>query len=180
MVAMGLVESTAETGFVLWRPLNHKAVLSWQGEDFTASVRIEAPDRQRWQVDGTEVVALRVGGTWEIDGMALPPVAVSGARVTVFDRYGLAFEVVDPLARAAGAAGDGNLIEAPMPGLVKWLGADVGQAVAQGDRLAVLEAMKMEHALTATRDGIVAEVLVAAGVQVEAGQPLIRLEEDAP
>ena len=49
-----------------------------------------------------------------------------------------------------------------------------------GDRLAVLEAMKMEHTLTAARDGVVAEVLVDAGAQVEAGAVLILLAEDAP
>jgi 3-methylcrotonyl-CoA carboxylase alpha subunit len=40
----------------------------------------------------------------------------------------------------------------------------------------VLEAMKMEHVLTAVREGRIAEVLVAEGAQVEAGQALIRLE----
>jgi len=50
--------------------------------------------------------------------------------------------------------------------------------VAAGDRLAILEAMKMEHTLTAPRDGIVAEVLALAGSQVEAGAALICLEED--
>jgi len=54
-----------------------------------------------------------------------------------------------------------------------------GQAVTAGDRLAVLEAMKMEHTLTAARDGVVAEVLAAAGDQVEAGAALILLEVDA-
>ena len=66
-----------------------------------------------------------------------------------------------------------------MPGLVKSVHVSVGQPVRTGDRLAVLEAMKMEHALTAARDGIVAEVLAAEGQQVEAGAALIRLEEEA-
>jgi 3-methylcrotonyl-CoA carboxylase alpha subunit len=48
--------------------------------------------------------------------------------------------------------------------------------VATGDRLAVLEAMKMEHVLTAARDGVVAEVLAGPGAQVEAGAALIVLE----
>ena len=64
-------------------------------------------------------------------------------------------------------------------GLVKAVFARAGQAVAKGDRLAVLEAMKMEHVLTAARDGVVAEVLVAEAAQVEAGAALIRLEEAA-
>ncbi|MDH3264126.1 MAG: acetyl-CoA carboxylase biotin carboxyl carrier protein subunit, partial [Paracoccaceae bacterium] len=68
---------------------------------------------------------------------------------------------------------------APMPGLVKAVFATAGAEVAAGARLAVLEAMKMEHTLTAPRDGVVAEVLVAPGAQVEAGAALVRLEEVA-
>ena len=116
---------------------------------------------------------------WVIGGMPLPPLSICGDTITVFDHYGLSFTVIDPLDRAAGAAGDGNLIEAPMPGLVKAVFAEAGAAVKEGDRLAILEAMKMEHSLLAARDGVVAEVLAQAGDQVEAGAALVRLEEDA-
>ena len=54
---------------------------------------------------------------------------VTGDLITVFAGAGLAFRVIDPLARAAGATGDGNLIEAPMPGMVKAVFATAGQAV---------------------------------------------------
>ena len=84
---------------------------------------------------------------------------------------------LDPLARDAVAGGEA-LTLSPMPGLVKSVHVEAGQQVKAGDRLAVLEAMKMEHSLTAARDGVVAEVLAAAGDQVEAGAPLIRLEEE--
>ena len=99
------------------------------------------------------------------------------ACVTVFDAYGIVFDIVDPLQRDASATGDGNIVDAPMPGLVKAVTAKTGQSVTAGDRLAVLEAMKMEHALLAARDGVIAEVLVSEGDQVEAGAALIRLEE---
>jgi 3-methylcrotonyl-CoA carboxylase alpha subunit len=52
-----------------------------------------------------------------------------------------------------------------------------GDTVCKGDRLAILEAMKMEHALLAARDGIVTEVLAETGDQVTAGAALVRLEE---
>jgi 3-methylcrotonyl-CoA carboxylase alpha subunit len=52
-----------------------------------------------------------------------------------------------------------------------------GDAVTAGQPLAILEAMKMEHTLTAPRDGTVAELMAAAGMQVEAGAALIRLDE---
>jgi 3-methylcrotonyl-CoA carboxylase alpha subunit len=48
--------------------------------------------------------------------------------------------------------------------------------VARGERLVVLEAMKMEHALLAPRDGVIAEVMVAEGAQVTDGTVILRLE----
>jgi 3-methylcrotonyl-CoA carboxylase alpha subunit len=95
----------------------------------------------------------------------------------VFDACGIAFDIVDPLQRDASSMGDGDIVDAPMPGLVKAVNAKAGQSVTAGDRLVVLEAMKMEHALLASRDGFIAAVLVSEGDQVEAGAALIRLEE---
>ena len=99
------------------------------------------------------------------------------AGVSVFGGRSLTLVPQDPLDRQAEAAG-GGLTLSPMPGLVKAVFVVAGQAVAAGDRLAILEAMKMEHTLTAARDGVVAEVLAAAGDQVEAGAPLIRLADE--
>ncbi|UWR12812.1 acetyl/propionyl/methylcrotonyl-CoA carboxylase subunit alpha [Sulfitobacter mediterraneus] len=178
MAALGLLDTQAETGFTLWRALRRQIMLGWGGEEHLLKVRVISPDEQHWTVGENEVQALRRGGRWTIGGLPAADVATAGATVTVFEGYGMAFDVIDPLSRAAGAQGDGNLIEAPMPGLVRAVDAKVGQAVAKGDRLAVLEAMKMEHSLLAARDGIVAEVLATAGDQVEAGAALVRLEAE--
>jgi 3-methylcrotonyl-CoA carboxylase alpha subunit len=63
-----------------------------------------------------------------------------------------------------------------MPGLVAKLHTTLGATVTKGDPLVVLEAMKMEHILTAPRDGRIAELLVAEGDQVSDGTMLVRLE----
>jgi 3-methylcrotonyl-CoA carboxylase alpha subunit len=101
--------------------------------------------------------------------------------VVVFDGEAHEFAVPDPLDIAAEAGAGADRIEAPMPGLVKAVLVAPGDRVERGQRLAVLEAMKMEHSLTAWRDAVVAEILAAEGAQVEAGAPLILLqaEEDA-
>ena len=67
-------------------------------------------------------------------------------------------------------AEDGNPahVAAPMPGVVSTLAVAAGQAVKAGDVLLSIEAMKMETALHAERDGTVAEVLVKAGDQIDA------------
>jgi len=178
MAALGLMSPQPETGFTLWRPLRRQVMLAHGGEENLLKVRVLSPDRQSWSVGETELSAERRAGRWYLDGHMAPAVAVAGSVVTVFDGYGMGFDVIDPLARAAGKSGDGNLIEAPMPGMVRLVDAKVGQKVTAGDRLAVLEAMKMEHSLLAARDGVVAEVLAAEGDQVEAGAALVRLEAE--
>jgi 3-methylcrotonyl-CoA carboxylase alpha subunit len=85
---------------------------------------------------------------------------------------------------AAPARVDGNFsglalngaVLAPMPGRVTAAEVTVGEAVVKGQRLLTLEAMKMEHALTAPFDGIVAELNVGAGDQVQVDAVLARIE----
>ncbi|MBX7493888.1 acetyl/propionyl/methylcrotonyl-CoA carboxylase subunit alpha [Qipengyuania sp. 1NDW9] len=66
----------------------------------------------------------------------------------------------------AGAAGDGAIL-APMPGKVIAVDVTEGDTVTAGQRLMVLEAMKMEHALTAPFDGTVTELSASQGAQVQ-------------
>ena len=68
-------------------------------------------------------------------------------------------------------------VVSPMTGLVKMVAAKEGARVARGDLLAVIEAMKLEHAIAATQDGTLAEVFVSAGEQVQEGQELLRFVE---
>jgi 3-methylcrotonyl-CoA carboxylase alpha subunit len=177
MAVAGLDVPGPMTGFHLWQPLRRAVPMAHGDTRLDVQVEVLSPDRQSWSVDGVAVMAERAQGRWRIDGQWAPKVVTFGTEVTVFDAYGIRFTAVDLLDVAAGAVGDGNLIEAPMPGLIRAMFAKAGDAVAKGDRLAVLEAMKMEHALLAARDGIVAEVLAQTGDQVSAGAALVRLED---
>ena len=69
----------------------------------------------------------------------------------------------------------GSLL-APMPGSVIRLGADLGDTVAAGQPLIWLEAMKMEHTITAPAGGVLTQICVAVGQQVEVGAVLARVE----
>ena len=79
---------------------------------------------------------------------------------------------------AGGSASDGGL-RAPMPGKIVAAPAKAGDVVTKGQPIVVLEAMKMEHALTAPFDGVVAEFNVAVGDQVTDGAVLavVKAEE---
>ena len=74
-----------------------------------------------------------------------------------------------------GGGGDGR-VRAPMHGKVLALLVGNGEQVVKGQRLAIIEAMKMEHALTAPRDGRIAGVAVTAGSQVAEGANLMIVE----
>ena len=99
-----------------------------------------------------------------------------GDRYAVFTPAGSALLADhDPLAEAgAGAAAEGRLT-APMPGKVVGFLARAGDKVQRGQALAVMEAMKMEHTITAPHDGVVEELLYAVGDQVVEGSELLRL-----
>ena len=77
---------------------------------------------------------------------------------------------------ASDEAGDGSKVTAPMHGKVLELFVGKGDAVAIGDRLAIIEAMKMQHEILATVDGTVEDVLVAAEAQVAAEDLLIAID----
>mmetsp|Transcript_22728 Transcript_22728/g.37563 ORF Transcript_22728/g.37563 Transcript_22728/m.37563 type:complete len:645 (+) Transcript_22728:4972-6906(+) len=179
MAVAGLTVASPLSGFHLWQPLRRSVPLARDGETLDIVVEVLGADRQRWVVDGDEVWAECRQGRWWVGNRPAPDVVVAKGQATVFDGYGIRFEVVDPLDVAAGLVGDGNVIEAPMPGLVKEMFANPGDTVCKGDRLAILEAMKMEHALLAARDGVVAEVMAVTGDQVSAGAALVRLEDEA-
>ena len=179
LAALGLVglhgPGGPHEGFALWAPLVWTVPMIVRGGREEA--RVEALGGGTFRVSaGGAAMEVRRGAGWTVDGVTRRVGVVADASgASVFGGGTLRVGRVDPLARGAEAAA-GDVVEAPMPGLVRAMLAEPGQAVAAGDRLAVLEAMKMEHALRAPRDAVVAEVLAAEGDQVEAGAPLIRFE----
>ncbi len=103
-------------------------------------------------------------------------VYAEGERFAVFTDQGAALLAeFDPLAHAADGAGSVGRLTAPMPGKVIGFLAAVGERVARGQPLAVMEAMKMEHTIHAPHEGVVEELLYGVGDQVAEGGELLRL-----
>lgn len=78
-----------------------------------------------------------------------------------------------PAAVPAAALASGEVVKAPMPGNILKINVAPGQKVEEGDVLIVLEAMKMENEIVATKSGTVAQVAVSKGAVVETGTPLV-------
>jgi 3-methylcrotonyl-CoA carboxylase alpha subunit len=75
----------------------------------------------------------------------------------------------------AGDHGGGGLVRAPMHGKVLSILVENGDTVTRGQRLAIIEAMKMEHTLVAPMDGTVAEIAVAKDAQVGEGAKVMAI-----
>ncbi len=124
----------------------------------------------------------RQPGDWALDiafgtQRSRATVYLDGERVEVFTPQGAAQLVeVDLLAHAGDSGAEGGRLTAPMPGKVVAFLVAAGERVAQGQPLAVMEAMKMEHTIAAPADGVVAELLYAVGDQVGDGAELLKLE----
>ncbi|MGC3983378.1 MAG: acetyl-CoA carboxylase biotin carboxylase subunit [Pseudorhodoferax sp.] len=149
-----------------------------------------APTAQGWCVSAPDLPAMQIAhARWlepgavlaaECDGMAETAVCALHDEALLLFHAGRAhrFACVNPRRGRAQAAG-GGAVTAPLTGRIVEVAVREGEQVAAGQRLAVLEAMKMEHQLTAPVAGRVAELLAQAGGQAAKDALLLRIEPEA-
>ena len=113
------------------------------------------------------------GATYEVEAENAPaaaPVAQSApAPVQAAPAAAAA-----PAAKPA-AAGAGEKVESPLPGVIIEVSVKEGQAVKAGQKVAVLEAMKMENEIPAPKDGTVTEIHVHKGDSLQEGDPVVTI-----
>jgi len=130
------------------------------------------PRQFKVTVNGREydvtVLELTAGQAAQSPGPAPAAVAAAGSATSA------APSAAAPQQQATAAAGAGDEV-AGMGGVVVEVDVKVGQTVAVGDRLLVLEAMKMKTPVVASRAGHVTRVLVSPGDPVEGGQALVTI-----
>jgi len=150
---------------VVSRSADGTATLHWRGESATVDYRKLDRRRIAVSVDGVQrdLCTVAFGETVHVIGN------------DVVERVDLA----DPLGMPFGGEASAGSVVAPMPGKLSQVFVSAGQAVNKGDRLAIVEAMKMEHVLKAPFDATVSAVNAQAGSFVEEGVVLVALEAAA-
>jgi biotin carboxyl carrier protein len=161
------------------------------GKDFDIEINYQN-EKYLTVVNGreTEIVCHRLGDNRAIllvDGLSLDvdvmyngydsnqTVFMMGQEIPVeIENYNLA-----QLRKTAGMSSGPKVektIKAPMPGLMLEIKVEVGETVAKGQPLLIIEAMKMENVIKASSGGIVKEISIAPGESVDKGQKLLEFE----
>ena len=120
----------------------------------------------RLAVDGRRI---EIG--WQVAAEGLIEIDLDGHVVALRDEHAFA--------KSAGDESGGGRVTAPMHGALLEIAVAAGDRVMKGDRLAVLEAMKMHHVITAPVAGVVMEIAATAGRQIAAGDVVLLIEPDA-
>ena len=119
-------------------------------------------------VNGTEYIV-------EVDGVKPMPTSKPQVSKATYNASAPTAAPAAPVAAPKAAAAGGAKIASPLPGTVLSINVAVGDSVAVGQTVAVLEAMKMENNISADRAGVVKEICVNKGATVQEGEPLMIL-----
>jgi len=155
--------------------IGRQVEVGYRGHHYQFRVCEQSPQDYRVDVDGSrfDLQVDRVTGheRW---------LTVGGRRChTLAASQGYSYQVeVDGILHRVSRA-DAGIVRAPAPAMVVSLSLEAGDRVAAGDRLAVLEAMKMEMPVLAPFSGTVRQVMVTNNSQVSAGAPIVHLEPSA-
>ncbi len=152
------VERQAETG-------DGQLTVTVEGHERPLEVRPLGGGRYGW-LDGTRVV------TAEVDRQGDKLTVTVRGEAMLAEVADARLEEVPEVAAVAGRARGPSVLRAPMAGRVVKLLARVGDAIKAGQGVLVIEAMKMENEVRATREGQLREIRVNEGAAVEGGEEL--------
>jgi len=152
--------------------LGRSAELRYRGQAYSPKIFRLGPETYRVEVDGWSIEAeLESLGRFEYW------ITVFGRRFHVVSAIqGSSYRIeVDGVSHRIDRD-DGGVVHAPSPSVVVSIAVKPGDSVAAGDRLLVLEAMKMEMQVIAPFAGKIRSILTMRNVQVDAGAPLVQIE----
>ncbi len=148
------------------------AELRYRGHSYSPKTYRLGPQQYRVEVNGS-----RIDAELERLGQFEYYLTVFGRRFHIISIvHGLSYRIeVDGVSHHIDRD-DGGIVHAPMPSVVVSIAVKPGDTVSVGDRLAVLEAMKMEMQVVAPFSGTVRQVMTIPNVQVDTGAPLLKID----
>ena len=193
VAALGLLAESGDpnpwsrlTAWRAWGEAEHFARLAWRGNSIDAHIVSLGPKAFRVTLPAATITCSLISreGNHLIlefgDRIVKAEIAEARREIGVFlDDTMHTFTLPDPLEVDADGGPGSNSIVSPITGIVKIVNVAPRSRVLKGDALIMIEAMKMEHTLTAPRNAEIAEVLVRAGDQVHEGAALLKLADEA-
>ena len=155
--------------------VGHTVELRYEGNSYSACTCRLGPNTYRVNIDGVQIDAhLDRLGQYEnwltMFGQRFHIVSVASGLNYRIEVDGISHRI---------DRDDGGIVHAPSPAVVVSIAVKPGDEVSVGDRLAILEAMKMEMQIVAPFSGNVRQILITPNVQVDSGTPLLQIEPDA-
>tara|TARA_Y100000739_G_scaffold229756_1_gene245903 strand:- start:692 stop:2623 length:1932 start_codon:yes stop_codon:yes gene_type:complete len=168
------------TGFSLWENSSITVSFFNNMERVLASVKFLGGSRFLVKIDNHEHKIIFASGAWQVDNEKVAFEFIKSNNnfcITLDRKYD--FHTNDNLEIIEPSINTGNTFVSPMPGQISAVNVKEGDHVKVGDRLVVLESMKMEHAITATANGLVKSIVISPEQQVNEGDILLSLDLEA-
>ena len=167
-----------DVGFALWASHCATARLENRGRIFEAGVEFPTGVSCEVRVHEKRFRFAYSHEDWTLGGRRISRIAFScGSRVGVSLGGYWEFQHSDPYDRSSSEQSSSEFISTPVPGEVKSIRVAKGDRVEAGAEVCVVESMKMEHTITSSRDGKVAEVCLKVGDSISDGAPVVRFED---
>lgn len=176
----GLIEKQEpEKGFTLWHPQSRDVSFLLGEKVLDCQITIQSQKKFDVQLPDGFVECTHLPEGWLLNGLMVnPTIRVDEGIVHVFLKGIWKFLSVDPLDRSATSGNAENIVRAPMPGILRTILTIQGKSVSADEKLAVMEAMKMELTLTSPIKGVVAEIYVSENTQIADGANIVRIEPE--
>ena len=163
-----------------------KCSVKIQWNEVIRDLQIEIKNKDKFSVfDGENLTSIQLNGEFEDgyklninDSSEIVRVNCLNQKITVLndgDSFEFLIPEIDYLEEVD--TGEKNKITAQIPSVIKEIKVSENEQVEKGQKLLVLEAMKMEHSINSSRDGVVSEVCVDVGQQVKEFEVLVKFEE---
>lgn len=164
------------TGFTLWENLRKLVKFSNSQEEFLTEVECLGGARFIVQIEKNIHEINYENNGWTIDGKSTEFLYwQSKSDFSIISKFKYDFQIKDLLTVSSDNSDDDHLVIAPMPGQISEIYVNEGDSVLKGDRLVVLESMKMEHAISANMSGKIETILVSKGQKVDSRELLLRV-----